>query len=442
MTKEDLKQKIIEAVDSSRDEIIQIGTQIYNNPELGYKEIKTTKTTVDFLKSLNLDVEENIAVTGCRSHLNRGSTGPTIALMGELDAIVVNDHPHSTEEGSVHACGHNMQIAGLLGAVAGLVRSGVLSHLNGQIDVLAVPAEEFIELEFRNKLREENKIQFFGGKQELIQRGYFDDVDMSVMFHSLDLGEMDALIGPSSNGFIGKKVKFTGRESHAGSAPELGINALNAAMLAMINIQAQRETFKDCDRVRVHPIITKGGDIVNVVPSDVRMEAYVRARTIDSMVDANRKVNRALKAGASAVGADIEIIDIPGYLPILRHEGLDEIFHKNLKNLGCENKVVEGGDFTGSFDFGDISHLMPTLHPMIGGVSGAIHSKEFQITDPELAYIIPAKAMALTIVDLLFNGAAVSKSILEDYTPVMDKETYLEFMNANMKTLIEKNMAY
>ena len=440
MTKEDLKQRVIEAIDSSREEIVNIGTQIYNNPELGYKEIKTTKTAVDFLKSLNLDVEENIAITGCRSQLNKGRPGPTIALLGELDAIVVNDHPHSSEEGSVHACGHNMQIAGLLGAVAGLVRSGVLMHLDGQIDILAVPAEEFIELEYRNSLRAENKIQFFGGKQELIYKGYFDDVQMSVMFHSLDLGDMDALVGPSSNGFIGKKIQFTGKESHAGSAPELGINALNAAMLAIMNIQAQRETFKDSDRVRVHPIITKGGDIVNVVPSDVRMEAYVRARTIESMVDANRKVNRALKAGALAIGADIEIVDIPGYLPILRHEGLDDIFHENLKILGCENKVVDGGDFTGSFDFGDISHLMPTLHPMIGGVSGAIHSKEFQITDPNLAYIIPAKAMALTVIDLLFHGAELSDSILENFKPVMDKETYLAFMKENTQTLMEKNM--
>ena len=123
---------------------------------------------------------------------------------------------------------------------------------------MAVPAEEFVELEYRESLRKKGQISYFGGKQELIHRGYFDDVDMSIMFHALDMGENKALIGPVSNGFIGKKVRFTGKESHAGSAPELGVNALNAATLAMMNIQVQRETFKDSDRVRVHPIITKG----------------------------------------------------------------------------------------------------------------------------------------------------------------------------------------
>lgn len=255
------------------------------------------------------------------------------------------------------------------------------------------------------------------------------------MFHALDLGENKALIGPESNGFIGKKVKFIGKESHAGSAPEEGINALNAAMLAMNNIHAQRETFKDSDRVRVHPIITKGGDIVNVVPADVRMESYVRARTVEGMLDSNTKVNRALKAGAMAVGAEIEITEIPGYLPILRYENMDEIFKGNLEELGLAGKIVEGGDFTGSFDFGDVSHLMPTLHPMIGGIRGSLHTREFQITDEELAYIVPAKAMAMTVVDLLFDGAKGAKDILADFKPVMTKDEYLKFMESNDKII-------
>ncbi|MDA3955643.1 amidohydrolase [Oceanispirochaeta sp.] len=440
MFKEDLKNKVVEAINTSAEEIIHIGDQIYKHPELGYKEFKTTKTVVDYLKNLDLEVEENIALTGCRSYLNKGHKGPRIALMGELDAIVVKDHPDSDAEGVVHACGHNIQIAGLLGAVAGLVRSGVLSQLDGQVDILAVPSEEFIELEYRDQLRSEEKIKFFGGKQELISRGYFDDIDMSLMFHSLDLEDKEALVGPTSNGFIGKKVQFTGRESHAGSAPELGVNALNAAMLAIMNIHAQRETFLDSDRVRVHPIITKGGDIVNVIPSDVRMEAYVRARTIDAMIDANHKVSRALLAGASAVGANIEITDIPGYLPILKHDGMDDLFHENLKLLGCEGKIVEGGDFSGSFDFGDVSHLMPTLHPMIGGVRGSIHTKDFAIIDKNLAYILPAKAMALTIIDLLYDGAEIAKSILDNFTPTLEKATYLSLMEENMNTLIVTNM--
>ena len=282
----------------------------------------------------------------------------------------------------------------------------------------------------RAGLRDKGELKYFGGKQELIYKGYFDDVDMSMMFHSLDMNGKSALVGPASNGFIGKKVKFIGKESHAGSAPHEGVNALNAAMLAINNIHAQRETFKDTDRVRVHPIITKGGDIVNSVPADVRMESYVRARTIEGMLDSNLKVDRALRAGAMAVGASVEITSIPGYLPILRTPQLDEIFKENLIFMGINpENIVEGGDFTGSFDFGDVSHLMPTIHPMVGGIQGNLHTREYKITDEELAYIIPAKAMALTIIDLLYDDAKKAKSILEGFTPKMTKEEYLKFMD-------------
>lgn len=435
MNKQELKKRIIEAIDTNRASIIGAGREIYSTPELGYKEVESTKTAVNFLKDLGLEVEENIAVTGCRARLNEEAKGPKIAILGELDSVAVADHPDAAENGNMHACGHNIQMGGLLGAALGLVKSGVLKELDGRVDIMATPAEEFIELEYRENLRKEGKITYFGGKQELIKKGAFDDVDMSMMFHALDLGENKALIGPESNGFIGKKIKFIGKESHAGSAPEEGINALNAAMLAMNNIHAQRETFKDSDRVRVHPIITKGGDIVNVVPADVRMESYVRARTVEGMLDSNTKVNRALKAGAMAVGAEIEITEIPGYLPILRYENMDEIFKGNLEELGLAGKIVEGGDFTGSFDFGDVSHLMPTLHPMIGGIKGSLHTREFQIIDEELAYIVPAKAMAMTVVDLLFDGAKGAKDILADFKPVMTKDEYLEFMESNDKII-------
>ncbi len=435
MNKQELKSRIIKAIDTNRDSIIKAGRDIYSTPELGYKEVESTKTAVNFLKVLGLEVEENIAVTGCRARLNEDAAGPKVAILGELDSVAVADHPDAAENGNMHACGHNIQMGGLLGAALGLVKSGVLEELDGRVDIMATPAEEFIELEYRENLRKEGKITYFGGKQELIKKGAFDDVDMSMMFHALDLGEDKALIGPVSNGFIGKKVKFIGKESHAGSAPEVGINALNAAMLAMNNIHAQRETFKDSDRVRVHPIITKGGDIVNVVPADVRMESYVRARTVEGMLDSNTKVNRALKAGAMAVGAEIEITEIPGYLPILRYENMDEIFKGNLEELGLAGKIVEGGDFTGSFDFGDVSHLMPTLHPMIGGIKGSLHTREFQIIDEDLAYIVPAKAMAMTVVDLLFDGAKGAKEILADFKPAMTKNEYLKFMESNDKII-------
>lgn len=429
MTKQELKEKVLKAIDDNRDMIIAAGRDIYRTPELGYKEFKSTKRTTEFLKELGLEVEENIAVTGCKTVLKGGKKGANIAILAELDSVTCGDHKDAGAEGAVHACGHNVQIAGMLGAALGLSKSGVMSELAGDVTIMATPAEEFIELEYRASLREKGLLKYFGGKQELIYKGHFDNVDMAMMFHSLDMGDKKALVGPVSNGFIGKKVKYIGKESHAGSAPHEGVNALNAAMLGINNIHAQRETFKDSDRVRVHPIITKGGDIVNTVPADVRMESYVRARTIEGMLDSNIKVDRALKAGALAVGAAVEITSIPGYLPILRTPSLDEIFRENLLFMGMDSEhIIEGGDFTGSFDFGDISHLMPSIHPMIGGIKGNLHTRGFEMIDEDLAYIVPAKAMALTVIDLFFDKGQGADEILSNFTPKMTKEEYLTFM--------------
>ncbi|MCR1899829.1 amidohydrolase [Irregularibacter muris] len=431
MNSKELKEKIIKAIEENKDLIIKTSREIYSTPEYGYKEFQSTKATVKFLKDLGLEVEENIAVTGCKTVMKGGKPGPNIAILGELDAISCATHKDAVETGAVHACGHNHQVAGMLGAALGLAKSGILQELAGNVSIIATPSEEFVELEYRAKLREEGKITYFGGKQELIKKGYFDDVDMAMMFHSSDMGEKDALVGPVSNGFIGKKVRFIGKESHAGSAPEEGINALNAAMLAMNNIHAQRETFKDSDRVRVHPIITKGGNIVNSVPDDVQMESYVRARTIEGMIDSNNKVDRALKAGAMAVGAKVEITNIPGYLPVLNYPEFNELFKNNLLFMGMpEEKIIKGGDFTGSFDLGDVSHLMPTIHPMIGGVKGNLHTRDFQVIDEDLAYVLPAKAMALTIVDLLYKDASTAKNILDNFKPAMTKKEYLDFMES------------
>lgn len=436
MNIEELKKLCLDEIDKNRDKILEIGRGIYSNPEYGYKEFKTTELVSNFFEQdLGLNVERNIAITGCKATYNSKVKKPHIAILGELDAISCKEHKDANDIGASHTCGHNMQIAGMIGASIGLIKSNVVDFLDGKVTFMATPAEEFIELEYRERLKKDGKITYLGGKQELVQKGYFDDVDISMMFHSINVEDGKAIIGPESNGFIGKKVKFIGKESHAGSAPYDGINALNAAMLAINNVNALRETFRESERVRFHPIITKGGDIVNVVPADVHMESYVRARTINGMIDANDRINRALLAGGMAVGAEVEITEIPGYLPILRYRELDKLFKYNLEILGLEGEIIDGGDFSGSFDFGDISHLMPTLHPMIGGIKGALHTRDFEIIDEELAYIIPAKAMALTVIDLLFDNAKETRSILDNFTPVMTKNEYLKFLQAHDKTL-------
>ncbi|MFQ8832707.1 MAG: peptidase dimerization domain-containing protein, partial [Ruthenibacterium lactatiformans] len=140
--------------------------------------------------------------------------------------------------------------------------------------LLAAPAEEYVEIGWRAGLRRAGEVQYLGGKQQLIAEGAFDDIDMAMMVHSeTDAPQPRAVVAGAAGGFIGKELRFLGKEAHAGGAPWEGVNALNAASLAIAAIHANRETFRDEDHVRVHPIITKGGDLVNTVPADVRMEA-------------------------------------------------------------------------------------------------------------------------------------------------------------------------
>ncbi|NLU06587.1 MAG: amidohydrolase [Firmicutes bacterium] len=427
MTKEELKRAVLEQIDKHKDKIIDLGQHIMANPELGYKEFKTSALVREHFEELGLDITEGLAITGVSGVLCSGKQGPNLCIMGELDAVVCPGHPFADPvTGAAHACGHNGQVASMVGSAIGLVHSGAIEYLSGKITFLGVPAEEYVEVEYRQNLRKQGKIRFLGGKQELVARGFFDDIDMAMMVHMAALKpDTKVVVGGTSNGFIGKLVRYRGKEAHAGGSPHLGVNALNAAILGLMAVHMQRETFRDEDHIRVHPIITKGGDLVNVIPADVRIETYVRGKTLKAIKDANKKVTRALKAGAAAIGAQVQIEDIPGYLPRISNPMLDEVFRKNAEQLVGKHMVDSGTHGTGSSDMGDIMHLIPAIHPSCGGAKGIAHSEEFVVEDPDTAYILPAKIMALTAIDVLWGNASVGLQIIEEFEPPMTKEEYL-----------------
>ena len=208
------------------------------------------------------------------------------------------------------------------------------------------------------------------------------------------------------------------------------------ATLATNNIDSQRDTFKDEDKVRISSIINHGGDVVNVVPSRVTMEFMVRAATVEAMMDANEKVNRSLHAAALALGGKVTIEDSIGFLPLDSDNTMDSVFKKNFVELmgGDDSTITDVVVTAGSTDFGDLSQLMPVVHPWIGGVSGALHTQDYKMDDEELAYIIPAKAMAMTLIDLLYDDAKTAKNIIKGFTPKFTKDSYLDFMEQNTNT--------
>ena len=427
MEKAALKKKAITEIDRRSKEIIEYATAIWKYPELGFKEFKTAELTEQKYEEMNWKYDKEIAITGSKAYLKGDGSRPTIGIVGELDALHIPVHPEAHSVlGNVHACGHHSQMAAMLGVGYGI--DVINEHLAGDLVMVAVPAEEYIEIDYRNRLREEGKLEFFGGKQEFIRLGAMKDIDICIGSHSaMDQTELIG-VGGSNNGFIGKLVHYIGKEAHAGGSPHKGINALNAAMMGLMGIHANRETFKDEDTIRVHPIITKGGEIVNNVPADVTMESYVRGKTVEAIKDANIKVNRALRAGAMAVGAEVDIKDHPGYMPYTRDENLEKVLIESVTDLFGEPEIKHRGHSTGSTDMGDFSCIMPTTSIGMSGTEGAGHSRHLKIIDPVKQYIVPAKAIAVTIIDLLYDEAQQAKQVIEKFTPTIKREEYTEFM--------------
>jgi amidohydrolase len=435
-TRDDIKRAVCEAIDRQSEKIVKVGETIRKNPELGFKEFKTSRLVEETMREIGLEPTGGLALTGVRGVARGKSDGPTFALLGELDGLVVAGHPVADPAtGAAHACGHNAQIAGLLGAAMGLIGAKAFEHLAGRVVFFAVPAEEYGDVAWRVEQARAGKLEFLGGKPELLRLGHFDDVDMAMMIHTTPVKEVKkAGIAASNNGCIVKTVRYMGRASHAGGAPHLGINALYAAQIGLSAINAIRETFRDEDSIRVHPIITHGGSQVNVIPADVRIETYVRGKTVEAILDANVRVDRALKAGALALGAQVEIETLPGYLPLFNHMGMAAHFKANAAALLGADQVTESGHRSGSTDMGDISHVMPTLHPYMGGASGSGHGADFAIADPKLAYIEPAKQLALMAVDMLWDDAKAAKEIIASFKPRMTKEAYLTFQRSMART--------
>ena len=431
-TTAELKEKVQVEIDRRGEELVRVAKAILDNPEPGFREQKTSLLVAEKFRELGIAHQESIAITGLKGMLEGASEGPTIAVMGELDSLKVLGHPHADPDtDAAHACGHHCQIGMMLGVAAGLKAAGVMESLAGRVALIAVPAEEYIEIEYRNELRRQGKIEFLGSKPEFIRLDALDDVDMAMMTHtSSNPDEGKIAFGGTNNGIVAKHIQFIGRAAHAGGAPHAGVNALNAAMIAMSAIHAQRETYRDQDTVRIHPIITQGGVAVSSVPADVRMETFVRAANIDAVQSASQKVDRALRAGAMAVGGSVTITTLPGYLPIRSDSKMLDLYRDNAAALVGDENLVRLRHRTGSTDMGDVSQLMPVIHPYVVAATGNGHGDDYVVQDYELGVITGAKAMAMTVIDLLANGAEHAREVKASYKAPMTKSQYLSLMRS------------
>ncbi|HHW31045.1 MAG TPA: amidohydrolase [Clostridiaceae bacterium] len=417
---------LFEASDKHRDMVLAAERFIWQNPETGYREWKTSAYLEKEFTKLGYTLKKAGNIPGFYTDIYTGKPGPTVLVFGELDSLICRDHPEADPEtGAVHSCGHNAQCAALLGVAAALRANGALDGLCGTIRLCAVPAEELIELGYREELRRQGIIKYFGGKVEFLYRGYFDDVDLALMVHTSNLSKK-FLSRKGSIGCITKTIIYRGKAAHAGGAPQNGINALYAATLGLQAINSIRETFIDNDHIRVHPIITKGGNAVNAIPNEVVLESYIRGLTIDAILNVNKKVNRALAGAAVCIGAKVEIIDRPGYMPLINDENLKSIAEEAMSAVVPKNEISIVDEIgTGCTDMGDISAVMPAVHPYAAGASGQGHGNDYFITDPELACMNSAKMQLAMLKILLSNNAEKAKEVIAKKNPPF--KSYAEY---------------
>jgi amidohydrolase len=359
-------------VDRLADTLVDVSHRIWERPELCFEEHAAHDLLCDTLDAHGLEPERHAYELATAFRAEAGTDGPTVAVLCEYDAL--------PDIG--HACGHNVIAAAGLGA--GLAAASVAQEAGGRVRILGTPAEEG-----------------GGGKVFMIRRGAFDGVDAAMMVHPAD-HELPTLTTLAIHTL---QVEYRGVASHAAAAPELGRNALDAAVLGYVNVAALRQHIRSDERV--HGVFRDAGEKPNIVPSHASAEWYVRAGTVERLEELKARVVACLEAGAVASGCamDLQWID-PPYADMVDDDRLLARYQANAAALGrpFEDTAVVG-PVVGSTDMGNVSHVVPSIHPLVAvappGVS--IHTPEFAryAAGPEgdRAVVAGAKAMVATVID-------------------------------------------
>jgi amidohydrolase len=370
----DPKEAARARLNEASDTLLELSHRIHANPELGFKEEKAARWLCDALEDAGFEVERG-ACDLPTAFVARAGKGPLhIAICAEYDCL----------PGIGHACGHNIIAAAAIGA--GIAAAKVADEVGLTVSVIGTPAEEG-----------------GGGKILLLERGAFQGVHASMMVHPAPIDVVEPPVIAVSH----FDVHYTGKEAHASSYPEQGINAADAITIAQTAIGMLRQHIRPTDRI--HGIVTKGGEAPNIVPAHTSAKYYVRAKTLDQLQDIRAKVDRCFEAGAIATGCKLEIVEVEKPYAEMRHDSeIAAVYQRNAEALG--RKFRDAGTaverFAGSTDMGNISLAMPAIHPMIGINSWPAGNHQPEFTEhcatpvADKAVLDGALAMAWTAIDL------------------------------------------
>lgn len=377
----ELKEKLRAELEIRRSELVRLSLNIHDNPELGFQEVKAASWLSDYLKSNGFSVERNIAGLSTAFRAVYGEGKPKIVVLAEYDAL----------PGIGHGCGHNIIAASAVGA--GVASKIVVDNLGGSIIVLGTPGEEN-----------------FGSKIDMVKAGIFDDVDVAMMVHPSILNiAMERMLASSS-----LEVEFFGKAAHAAVQPSQGINALEAIILAFNSINSLRQHIQE--QARIHGIITDGGEAPNVVPAHSAATFIIRAPDYAYLEELQGKVLNCFKGASLASGARLKYRwGDKVYAPIKNNVALAKLFSDNLESMGRRLDVFDLQIPFGSSDMGNVSQVVPSIHPMVAIVSPkvSLHSVEFASAAASEAghqgLLDAAKAMAMTMVDVIGRPEVLEK---------------------------------
>jgi amidohydrolase len=379
-----LKELVGREIGTLRDDLVNMAQTIYAKPEIGHQEYEASRILSDYLERHGFEVTRNIAgmETAFTAQRSENTEGPTIAILAEYDALA----------GMGHGCAHNLIGTAGVGAAVGLSR--IMSGLKGSVSVFGCPAEEA-------------GIDGAGGKAVLVNAGCFKEVDSALLFHPMPL----TMVGGETSALIGLEFEFKGKAAHAAGNPWSGINALDGVLQTFNSINALRQHVRD--DVRVHGIVSHGGDAPNIVPEYASARFFVRSQNNDYLKKTIERVQDCAKGAALATGAELKIKEFNHFYEAVNSNSiLAETLENNLERVGLKIEGVKKGK--GSTDFGNVSRAVPGCELGIRLGNGIVpHTREFlEASNSEEGYkvmMLGAEVMAMTAVDLMSDPGLLKK---------------------------------
>lgn len=381
MDAEKLKAEAVSEVDHRRQQLSELSLKIHANPETAFQEEKAVGWLTDYLKGNGFSIESGICGLTTAFRASYGQGKPAIAILAEYDALPKLGH----------ACGHNLIATSAVGAA--VAAKLAVDRFGGSILVIGTPGEEM-----------------YGGKVFMVNRGAFDGVDMAMMVHPAGLNTATTRFLACQT----LEVEFFGKAAHAAARPEAGINALEAMLQSFAAINSLRQHIKDS--ARIHGIITDGGEAANIVPAHSAGHFIVRAEDDVYLDELKERVINCFIGAATATGARLEYkwAEIR-YAPLRSNLALARLFRRNLQSLGRRVHLFNPRIGIGSSDIGNVSQILPSIHPLIAIAPARVvtHSPQFAETAASetgtRGLLDAAKALAMTVVDLVADSGTVSR---------------------------------